>query len=201
MNFTYAIALTGGIATGKTTVGKILKKQGFGYVDLDIIAHELLDVHEEKIALMFGDEFVKNGKVDRKSLGKLIFSDKKAKEELEGFLHPLIKQSVIEKAQDLEKLKKPYFVDIPLFFETKSYDIKNVVLVYAPKKLQLKRLMKRSNLSESEAKNMIKSQMDIEEKLKLASFVLDNSLYLQNLEMQMEKLNKWIKDLYASSKI
>ncbi len=201
MNFTYAIALTGGIATGKTTVGKILKKQGFGYIDLDIIAHELLDAHEEKIALMFGDEFVKNGKVDRKSLGKLIFSDKKAKEKLENFLHPLIKQSVIEKAKDLEKLKKPYFVDIPLFFETKSYDIKNVVLVYAPKKLQLKRLMKRSNLSENEAKNMIKSQMNIEEKLKLASFVLDNSLDLQNLEMQMEKLNKWIKDLYASSKI
>lgn len=202
LDFSFAIALTGGIATGKSTVGEILKKRGFSIIDLDFITHELLSLHVKEIKSLFGDEFACKGKVDRKKLGKLVFSDKKAKIKLEDFLHPLIRERTKEEAREKEILKKPYFIDIPLFFEKKaSYDIMHSVLVYAPRDLQLKRLMGRSNLTKDEANLRINAQMDIQKKLKLASFVIDNSLDLQHLKKEIDALQIWIKDRYASIKI
>lgn len=202
MKFDYAIALTGGIATGKSSVGKILKKSGFNIIDLDKITHELLSLHVKDIKKLFGDKYIKQNQVNRKALGQLVFSDKSAKKKLEDFLHPLIRKRTKEVARKKEKLKKPYFIDIPLFFEKKGvYDIMTSVLVYAPKKTQLKRLMKRSSLSKDEAKNRIKAQMDIEKKVKLANFVINNSLDLVNLNDEICRLKKWIKDRYASFKV
>lgn len=202
MDFGYAIALTGGIATGKSTVGKILINMGFCIIDLDKITHELLSLHVEDIKNIFGNKYIKNGSVNRKMLAKLVFNDNKAKAKLETFLHPLIKQRVKIEAKKQERFKKPYFIDIPLFFEKEgSYDIINSVLVYAPKQIQLKRLIKRSNLSEDEAMLRINAQIDIEKKLKKASFVIDNSLDLNHLDSEINRLNIWIKDRYANFKI
>ncbi len=201
MNLPHAIALTGGIASGKSTVAKILEADGFKVIDLDIIAHELLDLHAKEIGKIFGDRYVKDSKVDRKTLGDLIFNDKNAKEKLENFLHPFIKNDAIKKAKKLELNKKPYFIDNPLFFETNDYDIKPVVLVYAPKQTQLQRLMKRSNLTEHDALKRIEAQMDIESKKKMADFIIDNSTELMNLNEQIQTLYSWIKEGYASSKI
>ena len=94
MAFEYAIALTGGIATGKSTVASLLGLNGLRIIDADTIAHRILDENSAWVREHFGEEFVKNAKVDRPALGKVIFADPIAKKELEAFLHPKIRASI-----------------------------------------------------------------------------------------------------------
>ncbi|XPV68233.1 MAG: dephospho-CoA kinase [Halarcobacter sp.] len=188
--FKNAIALTGGIATGKSTVCSLFKLHGFLTIDADKIAHMLLDKYSSKIATMFGEEYVEDGKVLRKKLAPLIFSNEEEKLKLEAFIHPLIKQEIIKESEIFEKQNKPYFIDIPLFFEKMHYPIPKSLVVYTPKELQIKRLMQRDNIDESEAKLKISNQMDIEEKKALADFVIDNSTNLKTLQKEVERVIK-----------
>ncbi|MCG3668034.1 MULTISPECIES: dephospho-CoA kinase [Arcobacteraceae] len=186
--FKNAIALTGGISTGKSTVCNLLKLHGFLTIDADKIAHKLLDENSSKIEEMFGKEYVENGKVLRKELGKIIFSNEENKLKLEALLHPLIKEEIIKESKIYEEQNKPYFVDIPLFFEKMHYPISKSLVIYTPKELQIQRLMKRDNIDEKEAKLKISNQMDIEEKKKLADMVIDNSKDLKHLQNEVERV-------------
>jgi dephospho-CoA kinase len=186
--FKNAIALTGGISTGKSTVCNLFKLHGFLTIDADKIAHRLLDENSHKIATMFGEQYVENGKVLRKELGKIIFSNEENKLKLEALLHPLIKEKIIKESKIFEEQNKPYFVDIPLFFEKMHYPIPKSLVIYTPKNLQIERLMKRDNISEEEAKLKISNQMDIEEKRKLADMVIDNSQNLKHLQNEVERI-------------
>ncbi|MFY4841528.1 dephospho-CoA kinase [Aliarcobacter butzleri] len=186
--FKNAIALTGGISTGKSTVCNLLKLHGFLTIDADKIAHKLLDENSLKIEEMFGKEYVENGKVLRKELGKIIFSNEENKLKLEALLHPLIKEEIIKESKIYEEQNKPYFVDIPLFFEKMHYPISKSLVIYTPKELQIQRLMKRDNIDEKEAKLKISNQMDIEEKRKLANIVIDNSKDLKHLQNEVERV-------------
>ena len=186
--FKNAIALTGGISTGKSTVCNLFKLHGFLTIDADLIAHRLLDENSDKIAIMFGDKYVENGKVLRKELGKIIFSNEENKLKLEALLHPLIQNEIIKESKIFEEQNKPYFVDIPLFFEKMHYPIPKSLLIYTPKDIQVQRLMKRDNIDENEAKLKISNQMDIEEKKKLADMVIDNSKDLKHLQAEVERI-------------
>jgi dephospho-CoA kinase len=186
--FKNAIALTGGISTGKSTVCNLFKLHGFLTIDADVIAHRLLDENSNKIAAMFGDKYVENGKVLRKELGKIIFSNEENKLKLESFIHPLIKNEIIKESKIFEEQNKPYFVDIPLFFEKMHYPISKSLVIYTPKDIQIQRLMKRDNIDEKEAKQKISNQMDIEEKKKLANMVIDNSKNLKHLQAEVERI-------------
>jgi dephospho-CoA kinase len=188
--FKHAIALTGGIATGKSTVCSLLKLHGFLTIDADSIAHKLLDKNSSTIASLFGEQYVVDGKVQRKELGKIIFTNEKNKLKLEAFIHPLIKEEIEKEARIFEEQGKPYFIDIPLFFETMHYPISRSVVVYTPKALQIKRLMQRDLIDENEALLKISNQMDIEEKKNLATFVIDNSSTLKNLQNEVEVLKE-----------
>ena len=190
--FKHAIALTGGIATGKSTVCNLLKLHGFLTIDADNIAHKLLDKNSAKIAQMFGQEFVEDGKVLRKNLGKIIFSKEKEKEKLEAFIHPLIKDEIYKESRIFEEQEKPYFIDIPLFFEKMHYPIPKSLVVYTPREIQIQRLMQRDNINEDDAKLKISNQMDIEEKRKLADLVIDNSSNLKSLQNEVERIIKEI---------
>ena len=186
--FKNAIALTGGISTGKSTVCNLFKLHGFLTIDADKIAHKLLDENSHKIATMFGEQYVENGKVLRKELGKIIFSNEENKLKLEGLLHPLIKEEIIKESKVFEEQNKPYFVDIPLFFEKMHYPIPKSLVIYTPKDLQIDRLMKRDKIDEAEARLKISNQMDIEEKRKLADMVIDNSKDLKHLQNEVERI-------------
>ena len=186
--FKNAIALTGGISTGKSTVCNLFKLHGFLTIDADKIAHKLLDENSHKIATMFGEQYVENGKVLRKELGKIIFSNEENKLKLEALLHPLIKEEIIKESKVFEEQNKPYFVDIPLFFEKMHYPIPKSLVIYTPKDLQIDRLMKRDNIDEAEARLKISNQMDIEEKRKLADMVIDNSKDLKHLQNEVERI-------------
>jgi len=185
-SFKNAIALTGGISTGKSTVCNLLSIRGFLIIDADKIAHKLLDENSSKIEELFGKQYVKDNKVLRKELGKIIFSNQENKLKLESLLHPLIFKEISKQAKIYEKQNRPYIIDIPLFFEKMHYTVSKSLLVYIPKDLQIKRLMKRDNIDENEAKLKISNQMDIEKKKPLADFIIDNSKDLKHLENEVE---------------
>ena len=194
MFFEYAIALTGSIATGKSSVVNIFSNLNFSIIDADSVTHGILDEEYQKIVEYFGEEYVENRKVNRKALGKLIFSSPKDKKKLEGLLHPLIYQKIEREATIQDRLKKPYIIDIPLFFETNRYPIERNIVVYTPREKQLSRLMKRDNFSMREANQRINAQMDIEEKREKATYLIDNSgnldsLYAKCVEVQMKILS------------
>lgn len=191
--YEYAIALTGGIATGKSTVASLMKLHGIAVIDADEIAHELLDIHHLEIARMFGDKYVRNGKVLRTELGKIIFTDEAKKKELEAFIHPLIREEIERRAAVYDSREFPYLIDIPLFFENGAYDIKDSVVIYTPPEVQLERYMKRNGLSEDEAKIRINSQMGIDEKKARATWIIDNSYKLKHLQAECEAFVDRIK--------
>jgi len=192
MAFQYAYALTGGIATGKSTVVSLLKQSGFRVIDADKVAHEILDEQHQKIAEMFGENFVDQAKVDRKRLGDVVFSDPVKRKELEALLHPLIYDRISEASDKLDKRAEPYIVDIPLFYEGGRYAIENVIVVYAKKEQQLERVMQRDTYGREEALSRIESQIDIGEKRDNATYVIDNSGNLKQLEFETERIKKEI---------
>lgn len=193
MAFRYAIALTGGIATGKSTVASLLALHGLRVIDADAIAHRLLDDNSSWIAGEFGEQYVKGGKVVRSELGKVIFSDPEAKATLEAFLHPKIREAIERESERQDRFKFPYLIDIPLYFETQAYPINDSVVVYTPKAIQLERFMKRNGFEREEALRRIESQMDIEEKKKRATWVIDNSGDLKHLQAECEAFVETIK--------
>jgi dephospho-CoA kinase len=155
-------------------------------IDADEIAHEMLQSVAGKVAEMFGPEYVSEGRVERKKLGALVFGDPGEKKRLEQLLHPLIREEIGRRAERSESRGVPYFIDIPLFFETGAYDIKRILVVYAPKEIQLERLMKRDGFTKEEAQRRIDAQMDIEAKREKADDLIENTGDLTYLTDQLE---------------
>ena len=187
MNFKYAIVLTGGIGSGKSTIASFLKLYGYEVVCADSIAHTLLDQSAKEITEIFGNEILENNKINRKKLGEIVFSNKKSKETLERILHPKIKEEILKQAKALESKKIPYFLDIPLFYETNNYPFKEVLLVFVPEEIQVQRIQKRDHLESQAIQTRISSQIPLEEKKKLANYIIDNSGDLENLQKEVEK--------------
>lgn len=191
MTFKHGVVITGLIGSGKSTVCELLKKRGYEIICADSIAHEILGQNASKVAGLFGEHLLRAGKVDRKALGAVVFADPSAKKSLESLLHPLIHERIYSLASELEKASKLYFADIPLFFESggkAKYDFSAVLLVYAPKELCLKRILKRDSSDESSALARINSQMDIGKKRELADFVLENTSDLEGLERALDAI-------------
>ena len=107
MAFKYAIALTGSIATGKSSTVKLLSASGFHIIDADKIAHQILDEQHQAIADLFGETFVSEGKVDRKALGAIVFADSNKRKALEALLHPLIYKEIERLSAEQDKWGKP----------------------------------------------------------------------------------------------
>jgi len=196
MAYKYAIALTGSIATGKSTVASLLALNGMRVIDADTISHQILDSSSEWVRETFGDAYVNGSKVDRTKLGSYIFSHPEAKKTLEAFLHPKIQAEIKALSQKQDKFKFPYLIDIPLFFENANYDIKDSVVVYTPAEIQLERFMKRNGYSQEESMKRIASQLPIDEKKKRATWVIDNSKDLKYLQNEVEEFVNRIKEIY-----
>lgn len=184
--------LTGSIATGKSTVANILRQHGAVVIDADQIAKEVIEPGADgwiKVKRHFPEAIGLDQRVERKKLAGIIFNNPKQRKLLEGIIHPLVIIRIKAEGQSLENLNRIVFVDIPLLYETDSQLwLDEVWVVYIPQELQLKRLMNRDNLSESEAMKRINAQMSIEEKRKLADYVIDNSGSLDNTKEQVDKL-------------
>ncbi len=206
--FKNAIALTGGIASGKSTACNILKLHRYSIIDTDSIAHNALEQSKDEVVGAFGTEILecdsndssadsRKSKINRKKLGAIVFSDKAKLAILESILHPKIRAEVKKQAQKLEAQNILYFIDIPLFFELKArgngYEIPRSLLIYAPKELQLARMQKRDSLSANEAQNRLSNQMDIEAKRQMADFVIENTGNIRDLQSKIEAFLKQLK--------
>ena len=196
MAYEYAIALTGGIATGKSTVASLLALNGMRVIDADTISHEILDASVDWVEKTFGQEYIEGTRVDRAKLGSYIFSHPEAKKILESFLHPKIKAEIEKRSEKQDSFKFPYLIDIPLFFENSNYDIKESVVVYTPADIQLERFMKRNGYSKEESLKRIASQMPIDEKKSKATWIIDNSKNLKHLQNEVEQFVQKIKEIY-----
>ncbi|WP_457746047.1 dephospho-CoA kinase [Sulfurimonas sp.] len=196
MAYEYAIALTGSIATGKSTVASLLALNGMRVIDADTISHEILDASAPWVKETFGTEYLSNSKVNRAKLGEYIFSNEVAKKSLEDFLHPKIKAEIERRSIEQDKFEFPYLIDIPLFFENANYPIKESVVVFTPSEIQLERFMKRNGYSREESLKRIASQLPIEEKKRRATWVIDNSKNLKNLQNEVEEFVQKIKKIY-----
>jgi len=188
-----AIVLTGGIASGKSTACSLMQLFGFRVIDADKIAHAVLDNSVSEISSVFGTEYIKDSRVDRKKLGELVFANKEKRVELEAIVHPKIREEILSKAQVQEKLGKPYIIDIPLFFEREgAYNIDRVIVVYTPKDIQMQRLIEREGLSKEDAQKRIDAQLPIDIKRDRATYVIDNSKNLRHLQCECERVKEEI---------
>lgn len=201
MSFKYNCVLTGGIATGKSTVSTLLKIEGFDIIDADIVAREQLENSKKELKQLFGETIFEDATIDRKKLADIIFNSKNQREKLNNLIHPKVRIAMEELALENEKIEIPYLVDIPLFFESGQYKSDLIVVVYTPYDLQLTRLMKREELNKEDAEKRIASQINIDEKRKKADWVIDNSFDLEHLKKETKKFIKYMKEEHASSKV
>lgn len=187
--------LTGGIATGKSTVAAVFSRIGAAVVDADKIAHQTMAKEGAAYAAVteaFGTAIVgATGEIDRKALGAVVFKDSLEKERLNHIVHPFVFAEIEHRLQQLQQIsyKGVVILDIPLLIETGRQTIcDEVIVVYVPETLQLQRLMKRDGIKEAQARQRIRSQMPIEEKRRHATLLIDNSGSRVDTERQVEKL-------------
>ncbi|EAI7390755.1 dephospho-CoA kinase [Campylobacter upsaliensis] len=191
----YAYFVSASIACGKSSFIKIANELGFESLNADLIANEITQKNAAVLAEMFLLNLDKEGKIDKKALANLIFKDKKAKEKLENFMHPKIREELLRKMQILEQKGRIFFVELPLFFESDFYqNLGKSVLIYAPKNVSLQRLMQRDGLDKDEALRRIKSQMDIEKKREMADFVIENIGSYEEFRQNCVKFIKSLKE-------
>ncbi len=192
------VGLTGSIATGKSTVESIFKELGVPVIDADEVVHKLLK--EEKIKNKFveilGNVLDEKGEIDRKKVAKIIFSNQEKRKEIEKIIHPEVFKYIQNWIKEKEKENHDFvIVSVPLMIETGSYkNYDKIIVVYAPKEIQLKRL-KKKGMSEEEALKRINAQMDIEEKMKYADFVINNTGSIEDLRKEVEKIYKKLKEI------
>jgi dephospho-CoA kinase len=174
--------LTGGIATGKSTVSAILESAGAIIIDADHIARKVVKKEEpawHKIVEHFGrDILLPGGEINRPLLGDIVFNNPDEKEILNDIVHPVVKAETHKRLKQIERAtpKAVVILDVPLLIEAGMHKgLPEVIVVYAPEHIQLQRLRQRDNLSETDALARIRSQMSIEKKKKLASIVIDNT--------------------------
>lgn len=191
------IGLTGGIASGKSTVLAQFKAKGASTIDADVVAREVVAPGTEglkRVKNHFGAEVIKSdGTLNRRKLGQLIFADESQRQTLNRLLHPLINTRIRRRMQECERAAPdvPVVVDIPLLVENQLQDMfDRIVVVYIPRKLQMERLMKRDGLTEEEANQRIQAQMPLEDKKQVADDVIDNSGGIENTERQVGRI--WV---------
>lgn len=203
------IGLTGGIASGKSTVSELLSVFGFKVVDADKAAREAVKKGSKGLAQVreaFGDEAIdENGEMNRRYMGDLVFNHPEKRLELNAIIHPIVRDIMEEEKQEYLKQGYNVIMDIPLLFENELENtVDEVWVVYTSESIQMDRLMQRNNLSLEDAKARVYSQISIDKKSRMADHVIDNlgdKLELkQNLERLLEEEGYIEKPNYGDRK-
>ncbi|WP_068786492.1 dephospho-CoA kinase [Paenibacillus phocaensis] len=187
------IGLTGGIATGKSTVSRMLASRGAAVIDADVIAREIMEPGHPVLAAVrerFGPAVLHpDGTLDRKQLGEIVFSHPEERKALEALTHPAIRSEMKRRLDELEEADPQRLVvaDIPLLYESGLDPLyEEIMVVYVPRALQLSRLILRDGLSREAAEQRLSAQMDIELKKERADILIDNSGGLEETERQID---------------
>lgn len=190
------IGLTGGIATGKSTVSELLTAYGFKVVDADVASRKAVKKGSkglDQIREKFGQEAIDdNGEMNRKYVGELVFNNPEQRIELNKIVHPIVREIMEEEKNHYLNEGYNVIMDIPLLFENDLQDtVDEVWVVYTSESIQIERLMERNDLSQEDAKARVYSQISIDKKSRMADYVIDNlgdKLELkQNLQQLLEK--------------
>ncbi|AKL92116.1 dephospho-CoA kinase [Staphylococcus capitis] len=190
------IGLTGGIATGKSTVSELLTAYGFKVVDADVASRKAVKKGSkglDQIREKFGQEAIDdNGEMNRKYVGELVFNNPEQRIELNKIVHPIVREIMEEEKNHYLNEGYNVIMDIPLLFENDLQDtVDEVWVVYTSESIQIERLMERNDLSQEDAKARVYSQISIDKKSRMADHVIDNlgdKLELkQNLQQLLEK--------------
>lgn len=185
------VAITGNIASGKSSVEGILRQKGYKVLDADFVVHELLEdenIKKQVISAFKDFDILEGNEISRKKLGQIVFKDEALRKKLESILHPFVKIE-IEQFFEKEKNAKFAFVSIPLLFEANLESMfDKIILVYADDEIRLNRLIERNNLSLEYAKNRLAIQMSQDEKVSLSDFVIYNNENLCDLIPKVEEI-------------
>lgn len=191
---TLVIGLTGGIASGKSTISSIFKAVGWPVIDADLIARQIVMPGSkglEQIVSRFGSQMLNSdGTLDRKKLGKTVFDDQKKLNDLDKIEHPLIQEAIDDQLAEFKKQNLPVVVlDVPLLFETgMDEECDLTVLAVVDQATQLKRLMKRDQIAKADAIKKIDSQMSLKEKMQRADVIIDNNGTPEQTRSQVAEL-------------
>ncbi|CAD2077898.1 dephospho-CoA kinase [Phocicoccus schoeneichii] len=185
------IGITGGIASGKSTVSDYIRSKGYPVLDADIYARKVVEPGSEglkEIVEAFGEAALnEDGTMNRQYVGSLIFNDKEKRDILNGITHPKIRQMMNDE-RDFYLKTTHVFQDIPLLFENGlEGQMDEIIVVYVERDVQTERLMSRNELSESEATSRIESQMSLEDKKARATVVFDNTETRETLYKQIDE--------------
>ncbi len=187
--------LTGGIATGKSTVCTFFRELGAHIIDADLCAKKVVVRKKpawHKIVAAFGPSILqKDEEINRAALGEIVFNDTTAKKKLEAIVHPIVRQMMLQELEQAQqKLRPPLVIlDVPLLFESGwGQMVEKVIVVYLPLKVQQKRLMERDHLTEAQTLARIKSQIPISTKRTWADYVIDNSRSRLDTKRQVNAL-------------
>jgi dephospho-CoA kinase len=196
------LGVTGGIATGKTTVVNMLKELGAPVIDFDILARQVVEPDKpawKEIVAYFGEQVLQEDKhLDRKKLSDIVFRDIEKRKKLESFTHPRIHAEFVAQLSEIVE-KDPdaiVQVDVPLLIEGNlQYMFHKTLVVYVPEEKQIERLVDRDGISKEEAADRLKAQLPIDEKVGYADFVIYNDKSLQETRAQVERLWKTLKKI------
>ena len=188
---TLIIGLTGGIASGKSTVAKMFRELAIPVVDADEISREVVQVGEDaylQIVEQFGEGILQEDKnIDRLKLGSIVFNDEAKRKLLNSIVHPAIRQRMIQKKEEYVSVgEQTVVLDITLIFESNlTHLVHKTIVVYVDDHIQLKRLMERNGFSKEEAEVRIRAQMPLKEKVKKADAAIDNNGSLAQTKAQL----------------
>ncbi|MFN3285230.1 MAG: dephospho-CoA kinase [bacterium] len=190
------VALTGGIASGKTTVARMLRELGAEVVDADTLAREVVSAGSPalgEIVATFGPEFLlPDGQLDRKKLAQLVFSDPAARARLNAIVHPRVRERMQEEVERIRTRRPDAVVvlDVPLLYDVPLPELESLpaIVVYASPQTQLRRLRERDGVSEEEAERRLRAQRPLREKLARATWVVDNDGDLSRTEARVREV-------------
>lgn len=188
-------ALTGGIAGGKSTVSQIFRELGAYIIDADILARQVINPGQpawQEIVDHFGHDILqKNGYIHRKKLGQIVFRDPKQRKILEQFIHPRVIAAADAQEQSLHAREpdRVIVVDVPLLIEASMHtEYVTILVVYVSEEIQMTRLMERDQISEEIARQRIRAQMPLSEKVKYATHIIDNNGTLEQTRKQVKRI-------------
>ena len=203
----FLLGVTGGIASGKSTVSEILGELGAPLIDFDLIARQVVEPGTPglaKIVDYFGSQVLADdGSLDRKKLSDIVFGDMEKRKKLENFTHPPIYEEFFRQAEEIaaQKPNSIIQVSVPLLIELNlQYLFDKLLVIHVPAEVQIERLAKRDGISQEEAANILKAQLPIDEKLQFADFVVDNTKDLASTRAQIETIWKRLQKEAISSR-
>lgn len=194
----FRVGLTGGVASGKSTVSHLFAELGVTIIDADLIARQLLEKNTDcfkQVVQLLGDKvLLDNGEINRPFLRELIFTDAAAKQAVEQILHPNVRKQMLATAARSET---PYCIFVaPLLIEADMLDLVDRTLVVdIPEPLQLQRLCQRDSLTEQQARRMLDNQASRDERLQAADDIIDNQGDTDTLQKKVKQLHLFYRDL------